>query len=210
MFKPQRRINLEDLPASEQKLDILQLTIEKLQGAGYVYIGMDHFAKADDNLVAAQKAGTLHRNFQGYSTLSDCDLIAMGITAISSIGNNYSQNVKTIEEYSAYLDREEIPVFRGIELEPDDILRREIINQLLCHFELDTHKIEEKWNIKFMDYFETAIPRLDQMEADGLLTVDENKFKITSAGRLLARNICMEFDHYLEERRFEERYSRTI
>lgn len=210
MFKPQRRINETDLPVSEQKLEILKLTIEKLQAAGYVHIGMDHFAKADDDLVTAQNSGTLHRNFQGYSTQSDCDIVAMGITAISSIGDNYSQNVRTIEEYAERLHRNEIPVFRGIELEPDDILRREIINQLLCHFTLDIKQLEEKWRITFEDYFATALPRIYQMADDGLLSISEKKLEISSTGRLLARNICMEFDRYLEERRVEERYSRTI
>ena len=210
MFKPQRRINETDLPVSEQKLEILKLTIEKLQAAGYIHIGMDHFAKADDDLVTAQNSGTLHRNFQGYSTQSDCDIVAMGITAISSIGDNYSQNVRTLEEYAEKLHHNEIPVFRGIELEPDDILRREIINQLLCHFTLDIQQLEEKWRITFEDYFATALPRIYQMADDGLLSISEKKLEISSTGRLLARNICMEFDRYLEERREEERYSRTI
>lgn len=210
MFKPQRRINEDDLPKPEQKLDILNLTIDKLQSNGYVYIGMDHFAKESDDLVNAQNTGTLHRNFQGYSTHADCDTIAMGITAISSIGDNYSQNVRTVEDYANKLKQNEIPVFRGLELESDDVLRKEIINQLLCHFELDIKKLEDKWKFKFFDYFESVISNLQTMQDDGLLVMDENSLKITSSGRLLARNICMEFDRYLQEKADKERYSRTI
>ena len=210
MFKPQRRIDEEDLPPPEQKLDILNLTINTLQDNGYVHIGMDHFAKESDDLVIAQNTGTLHRNFQGYSTHADCDTIAMGITAISSIGDNYSQNVRTIEDYENKLNQNEIPVYRGLELEADDVLRREIINQLLCHFDLDIKKLEEKWKFKFFDYFKTIIPNLQDMEDDGLLTINDDRLEITSAGRLLARNICMQFDRYLQERKNEERFSRTI
>ena len=210
MFKPQRRIDTGDLPDAAQKLDILQCTIETLQHAGYVYIGMDHFAKADDALVRAQNEGTLHRNFQGYSTHADCDIVAMGITAISSIGNNYAQNAKTIEAYQACLEQDRIPTFRGIELEPDDILRRQIINQLLCHFELDIRQLEAEWDFHFMAYFDCAMPALAQMQADGLLHLSEEKLVITPAGRLLARNVCMQFDRYLQERKSEEQYSRVI
>ncbi|HHO59805.1 MAG TPA: oxygen-independent coproporphyrinogen III oxidase, partial [Thiotrichales bacterium] len=153
MFKPQRRINASALPTPEQKLAILQLTIDKLQNAGYVYIGMDHFAKASDALVKAQQNGSLHRNFQGYSTHANCDIIAMGITAISRVGDNYCQNVRTIDEYRQRLDAGRFAVFRGIELEPDDVLRREIINKLMCNNYLDIEKLEQKWGIHFLTYF---------------------------------------------------------
>lgn len=210
MFKPQRRINVTDLPSPQQKLDILQLTIDKLQAAGYIYIGMDHFAKAGDALVQAQNEGTLHRNFQGYSTHADCDIVAMGITAISSIGDNYAQNVKTVEEYAELLQQNKIPTWRGVELEPDDILRRQIINQLLCHFRLDIRQLEAEWDFNFMQYFETSLPALEQMSQHGLLTLDQRQLVITPVGRLLARNICMQFDRYLQERKSEEHYSRVI
>lgn len=210
MFKPQRRIDEKDLPRPEQKLEILALTISKLEDAGYVYIGMDHFAKADDDLVLAQNNGTLHRNFQGYSTHADCDIIAMGITAISSIGDNYSQNIKTLEDYENRLNQGVIPIFRGIELEPDDVLRREIINQLLCHFTLDIQKLEAKWQFSFAEYFESVFPELRRMEADGLLELSDKTLQITPKGRLLARNICMNFDRYLQQKKTSERYSKTI
>ncbi len=209
MFKPQRRINEDELPSAEEKLNILQLCIDKLQNAGYVYIGMDHFAKASDDLVKAQLEGSLHRNFQGYSTHADCDMIAMGITAISRIGDNYSQNVRTIDEYESYLKQNKIPVFRGIELENDDILRREIINQLMCNNSLDIKKLEKKWNINFKQYFKSSLENLQKMADDGLLNIEKTKLTVTTSGRLLARSICMQFDRYLQEKN-NNRFSRVI
>ena len=210
LFKPQRRIDENDLPEPAEKLDMLQLSIERLQNAGYVYIGMDHFAKADDDLVKAQQNGTLQRNFQGYSTHADCDIVAMGITAISQIGDSYSQNVKTIEDYESCLLQDQVPIYRGIELEPDDLLRREVISELMCNFRLDIRHIEEKWGIQFISYFDASMPHLDQMADDGLLKMSRESIEVTPAGRLLVRIICMEFDRYLQERRKEERYSRVI
>jgi len=209
MFKPQRRINEDELPSAEEKLNILQLCIDKLQNAGYVYIGMDHFAKASDDLVKAQQEGSLHRNFQGYSTHADCDMIAMGITAISRIGDNYSQNVRTIDEYESYLKQDKIPVFRGIELEDDDILRREIINQLMCNNSLDIIKLEKKWGINFKNYFKSSMENLQKMADDGLLNIEKTKITVTTSGRLLARSICMQFDRYLQEKN-NTRFSRVI
>lgn len=209
MFKPQRRINEDELPSAEEKLNILQLCIDKLQNAGYVYIGMDHFAKASDDLVKAQQEGSLHRNFQGYSTHADCDMIAMGITAISRIGDNYSQNVRTIDEYENLLKQNKIPVFRGIELENDDILRREIINQLMCNNSLDIIKLEKKWGINFQNYFKSSIENLQKMADDGLLNIEKTKITVTTSGRLLARSICMQFDRYLQEKN-NNRFSRVI
>ena len=199
MFKPQRRINEEELPSAEEKLNILQLCIETLQNSGYVYIGMDHFAKETDALVQAQKEGSLQRNFQGYSTNAECDMVAMGITAIGRIGDNYSQNVRTIDEYEDYLKKDIIPVFRGIELEDDDILRREIINQLMCNNKLDIKKLEDKWGIDFKTYFKTSLENLQKMATDGLLKIEKSKLTITGTGRLLARSICMQFDRYLQK-----------
>ena len=209
MFKPQRRINEEELPSPEEKLNILQLCIDTLQDAGYVYIGMDHFAKQSDDLVKAQQQGSLHRNFQGYSTNADCDMIAMGITAICRIGDNYGQNVRTIEEYENCLNRDEIPIFRGIELEADDVLRREVINDLMCNNNLDIEKLEDKWRIEFKKYFKSSMENLQQMADDGLLKMEETKLTITTTGRLLARSICMQFDRYLQEKK-SNRFSRVI
>ena len=209
MFKPQRRINEEDLPTAEEKLNILKLCIDKLQDAGYAYIGMDHFAKTSDSLVKAQQNGTLHRNFQGYSTHADSDIVAMGITAISNIGDNYSQNVRTIEEYENCLNQDQIPVFRGIELEDDDIMRREIINQLMCNNKLDIARLEKRWGIDFKSYFEAPLKNLQAMADDGLVKLSKTKLSITGSGRLLARSICMQFDRYLQQKD-KSRFSRVI
>ena len=209
MFKPQRRINEDELPSAEEKLNILQLCIDKLQDAGYVYIGMDHFAKKTDDLVTAQQEGSLQRNFQGYSTHADCDMIAMGITAISQVGDNYGQNVRTIEEYESYLKQNKIPIFRGIELEADDVLRREVINQLMCNNSLDIEQLEKRWRIDFKSYFKTSLEGLQQMADDDLLKISDTKLSITATGRLLARSICMQFDRYLQEQS-NKRFSKVI
>ena len=209
MFKPQRRINEDELPSAEEKLNILQLSIDKLQNAGYVYIGMDHFAKESDSLVKAQEEGSLQRNFQGYSTNADSDMIAMGVTGIGRIGDNYSQNVRTIEEYESCLKQNKVPVFRGIELDDDDILRREIINQLMCNNNLDIIKIEKKWGIDFKTYFKLSLENLQKMADDNLLKIGKTKLTITTTGRLLARSICMQFDRYLQEKD-SKRFSRVI
>ena len=210
LFKPQRRIDDGTLPLPGDKLDILQLAIDSLQTAGYVYIGMDHFAKRDDSMTRALEEGRLQRNFQGYSTHAGTDIVAMGITAISQIGGNYSQNVKSLDEYEIALSQRTIPVTRGCELDADDMLRRDLINKLMCDFRLDIPDFESEWDIRFADYFDSAISRLREMQQDGLLEMDEESIRITPAGRLLVRIICMEFDRYLKERYREERYSRVI
>jgi len=209
MFKPQRRINEDELPSAEEKLNILQLCVDKLQDAGYAYIGMDHFAKETDSLVKAQQEGSLQRNFQGYSTNANCDIIAMGITAIGRIGDNYSQNVRTIDEYENLLNEGIIPIFRGIELEDDDILRREIINQLMCNNKLDIKEIEKKWGIDFKTYFKSSLDNLQKMATDGLLEIEKSHLTITNTGRLLTRSICMQFDRYLKKKN-NKQFSRVI
>jgi oxygen-independent coproporphyrinogen-3 oxidase len=196
-FKPQRRINEADLPSAAVKLDILQNTIEYLNGAGYVYIGMDHFAKPTDELAVAQEQGTLHRNFQGYSTHADCDLVAMGVTAIGHVCDNYSQNVRKLEDYYEMVDAGLLPLERGIELEPDDLLRREIIVQLMCHFVLNIEMLEQKWRFNFASHFKEEIAELEKLQKDGLLTLDQGTLHILPAGRMLVRNVCMVFDRYL-------------
>ncbi len=210
MFKPQRRINEDELPPPQEKLDMLQQTIDMLQDAGYVYIGMDHFAKKDDEMVKAQQNGSLYRNFQGYSTNADCDVIAMGITAIGRIGDNYCQNTRDMEQYEALLAKDTIPIFRGLELEPDDLLRKEIINQIMCYFRLDIAKLETKWGVDFSEYFEHEFENLRVMEKDGLLTTTRGSIEVLPAGRLLARSVCMEFDRYLQEKELRQRFSKVI
>lgn len=209
LFKPQRRINEDDLPTPAQKLDVLQMTTQHLLDAGYVYIGMDHFAKPDDELAVAQRNGTLYRNFQGYATHADCDLVAMGSTSISKVGASYSQNVKTLDEYYARIDINELPVFRGIALNEDDVLRREVITQLICHFSLSIPKIEQQFNLNFKQYFAQEWSELDKLQNDGLITYNDQQIEILPAGRLLVRNICMVFDIYLRQAK-EQRFSKVI
>jgi oxygen-independent coproporphyrinogen-3 oxidase len=209
-FKPQRRINEADLPAPEVKLDILQSTIERLTDAGYVYIGMDHFARPDDELALAQQAGTLYRNFQGYSTHADCDLIGIGVTSIGKIDNTYGQNRRGLEEYYADLDAGRLPVFRGIELTRDDLIRRDMITRLICHFELDIPSAEAAWGIRFEEYFADALMKLRDMAGDGLLELDARQIRILPRGRLLVRNICMAFDAYLATKTCPIGFSKVI
>ena len=209
LFKPQRRINDADLPSPQEKLDILKMSIDHLTRAGYVYIGMDHFAKPGDELAVAQRDGTLYRNFQGYSTHADCDLIGLGSTSIGMVGDSYSQNLKELEDYYARIDAGHLPVFRGVELNADDKLRREVITRLICHFVLDMWDIEHLYNIKFDDYFATELKELEAMEQDGLLTLSADRIQVAPAGKLLIRNICMVFDRYLREKA-SQRFSKVI
>jgi oxygen-independent coproporphyrinogen-3 oxidase len=210
MFKPQRRIDEAELPLAEDKLALLVMAIEHLTGAGYLYIGMDHFAKADDDLAVAQRQGRLHRNFQGYSTHADCDLIAFGVSAIGKVGPTYAQNVKTLDQYYDILDRGELPIQRGIQLTADDLLRRSVIQALMCHFMLSAESIEQTYLIKFDSYFARELEELRELESVGLVTVSENWITITPRGRLLVRAVCAVFDKYLRADRTSSRYSRVI
>jgi len=196
LFKTQKQIRDEDLPSANEKLKIIQQAIRLLTEAGYIYIGMDHFSKPDDELAIAQKNGNLHRNFQGYSTHANCDVVGMGITSISKIGDCYSQNVKTLDEYDGIISRGEIPVFRGYMLDFDDLLRREVITRLICHFRLDFSQIEDLYVKDFNRYFFNEMKEIKSMEADGLLLLDNEKIKVTQMGRYFIRNICSVFDKY--------------
>lgn len=208
-FKTQRQINDSDMPSADVKLAILQMIGQKLIAAGYVYIGMDHFAKPDDELAIAQREGKLHRNFQGYSTHSDCDLIGFGVTSIGRVGDAYIQNVKDLESYDQLIKQHKLPVFKGVDLNDDDKLRREVISQLICHFDLNFANIELAFNIKFSEYFATELTSLLVMQADGLLTLSSNGIKVLPAGRLLIRNICMIFDSYLAQKQ-QQQFSKVI
>ncbi len=218
LFKPQRRIHDDELPGPDAKLDMLALCIRRLNEAGYVYIGMDHFAKPDDELSIAQRQGRLHRNFQGYSTHAEADLVAVGVSAISSVGMCYSQNAKTLDDYYDRLDRGELPVVRGYTLSLDDVLRRFIIQMLMCNFELSIRSLEQAYPISFKDYFIRELEALREQAGLGLLTLDEDWITITLKGRLLIRNVCMVFDRHLHESRQlqsqtgvpVQRYSRTV
>ncbi len=209
LFKTQRQIDAARLPSAAEKLAILKFTIDRLTGAGYVYIGMDHFARPGDELAVAQRQGTLYRNFQGYSTHADCDLVAMGITAIGKIGATYSQNVKTIDGYYAALDGGRLPVFRGIALSPEDRLRRAVITRLICHFRLEFAAIEAEFGIRFGSHFAAELEALGTMAADGLLAIGPGEIVVSPAGKLLIRNICMVFDQYLHVPS-ASRYSKVI
>ncbi len=209
-FMPQRRIDDADLPPPEIKLEILQATTERLAEAGWLYIGMDHFARPDDELARAQRDGTLYRNFQGYSTHADCDLIGLGVTSIGKVGNTYGQNRRELDAYYEDIDAGRLPVFRGIELNRDDEIRRDVITRLICHFRLDFADVERHWDIDFHDYFGGSLAKLEGMQADGLLDVDRDGIGVLPKGRLLIRNICMAFDAYLEAKQGPIGFSKVI
>jgi len=210
VFMPQRRIAQADLPAAEVKLQILTTAIERLTGAGYVYIGMDHFARPDDELAVAQRQGRLHRNFQGYSTHPDCDLVGLGISAIGRVGPTYYQNVKRLDEYYGALDAGRLPVARGIELAPDDLVRRAVIQALICQFCVSIESIELAYLIDFRKYFAGELKALEGLARDGLAELDGDWIRVTPRGRLLVRSVCMVFDRYLRETRQRASYSKVI
>jgi len=209
-FRSQAHIDATTLPSPEAKLAILENTINTLLAAGYAYIGMDHFAKPDDELALAQQNGQLHRNFQGYTTHSDCDLVAMGVSSISQIGRVYYQNEHDIKAYSAAVADKGYAVKRGVTMNDDDVLRREVITQLICQFELDIRKIEERFAINFADYFAQEQAELAQFEQDGLIQTENNIISVTPAGRLLIRRICMAFDAYIPKKQPTSGFSRII
>ncbi|QMV65761.1 oxygen-independent coproporphyrinogen III oxidase [Pseudomonas berkeleyensis] len=208
-FMPQRRISADDLPSPADKLAMLQSSIEQLTRAGYRYIGMDHFALPDDELAIAQEEGTLQRNFQGYTTHGHCDLIGLGVSAISQIGDLYSQNDSDIASYQQSLGNGQLATRRGLHCNADDRLRRAVIQQLICHFELRFADIEQAHGVVFRDYFAALWPELEQLARDGLISLDEQSIEVRPAGRLLVRSLCMLFDRYLNDQ-VRQRFSRVI
>jgi oxygen-independent coproporphyrinogen-3 oxidase len=210
LFKPQRRIREVDLPSADTRLKLLTMAIRRLTGAGYQYIGMDHFARIDDGLAVAQRQGRLHRNFQGYSTHADCDLLALGVSAIGNIGPTYSQNYRTLDEYYSSLDRGKLPVMRGLELSADDLLRRSVIGGLMCNFALTKESLAISYLIDFDKYFAAELVELQEFEKLGMVELDAYEIRVTARGRLLVRNICMVFDRYLRQDQERRRYSRVI
>ena len=198
LFKTQRGIKDVDLPSPETKINLLSLTINKLTEAGYIYIGMDHFSLPDDELAKAQRQGTLHRNFQGYSTQAECDLIGLGLTAIGKVGNSYSQNEKSLESYYTALDQGKLAIFRGVGLDKDDLMRRHIINELMCHSRLTFSSINDMFDVAFKTYFKQELLHLQSFIDDKLVLIDDNSIQITPSGRMLMRNIGMQFDAYLK------------
>ncbi|WP_064601558.1 oxygen-independent coproporphyrinogen III oxidase [Photobacterium sp. J15] len=210
LFAAQRKIHDADLPGANEKLAILQDTIATLTGAGYQFIGMDHFALPDDELAVAQRNGVLHRNFQGYTTQGDCDLLGLGVSAISMIGDCYAQNQKELKKYYASVDEQREALWKGVSLDADDLLRREVIKSLICNFQLDMQDIEQRFGVEFKIYFAEDIELLQTFINDELVTVDERYIQVTLKGRLLIRNICMCFDKYLRDRARQQQFSRVI
>lgn len=209
LFKSQNLINEEDLPSPMQKMELLHMAIERLQQGGYVYVGMDHFAKPEDSLVKAQQNGKLQRNFQGYSTHGECDLLAFGVSAISAFGDTYVQNAKQLQQYQDLIDDNQRPFLRGFSLSAEDKLRQYVINQLICHFDLDFSELKTRFGLDASSYFANELAQLAPMAQDGLLDIDAQGIRVHNSGRLLIRRICMVFDTYLQSNN-QIRYSRII
>ncbi|MCL9777323.1 oxygen-independent coproporphyrinogen III oxidase [Vibrio methylphosphonaticus] len=210
LFAAQRKIKDEDLPIAEEKMAILQDTIGTLTDAGYQFIGMDHFALPEDELAVAQRNGELHRNFQGYTTQGECDLVGFGVSAISMIGNSYAQNQKDLKTYYAQVNELRHALWKGVVLDNDDLVRREVIKQLICNFKLDVTSIEQGFGVKFSQYFAEDMQLLQTFIDDELVTVSDSAIEVTLRGRLLIRNICMCFDKYLRQRARQQQFSRVI
>ncbi|MBR7798850.1 oxygen-independent coproporphyrinogen III oxidase [Undibacterium fentianense] len=208
-FKPQRRINEADLPPAEQRLQIFLMSLRRLLDEGYVYIGLDHFAKPDDSLAVAMKDKSLHRNFQGYTTRADCDLIALGLSSIGKVGASYVQNVRTLDEYYAALDEGRLPVEKGFDLSQDDLLRRELIMTLMCCSSIDINDIESRHQIQFADYFGQEIERIQEYANEGLMDITSAKISVKPKGRMFVRAFSMIFDQYLS-RQTAAKYSKLI
>ncbi len=212
LFYPQQRIREADLPPADEKLRILETTIDMLDEAGYRYIGMDHFAVPEDGLARAQEDGTLYRNFQGYSTFSNCDLIGLGVSSISQVDLCYSQNHKTLEEYYDAIDAGALPVARGLEMNRDDLIRRHVIEKLICYYGVELDGVCDSAGLSFDEYFGSEWSALDDMRKDGLVELDarQHAVRITETGRFMLRNICMTFDQYLRGRESTATFSKVI
>lgn len=211
LFKPQRRIDAAHLPNAEQRIALLSLAIDKLTSAGYVYIGMDHFALPEDDLARASDAGTLQRNFMGYTTHADCDLLGLGVSAISHIGASFSQNPRDLPGWELAIEAGRLPVWRGLHLNPDDQVRAEVIQQLMCQGAVDIAAIERRYEIDFQRYFADALAQMQPLAADGLVQLERLRITATSRGRLLLRIIAMCFDRYLKQQLpAQATYSRAI
>jgi oxygen-independent coproporphyrinogen-3 oxidase len=209
MVRAQRLIRREDMPPPERKLELLELTIKRLTDAGYVYIGMDHFALPDDELALARANGTLQRNFQGYSTHADRDLIGLGVSSIGNVGDSYSQSVKELSQYYARLDQGMLPVHRGYSLNADDLLRREVISALMCHGRIDFASVEARHGINFKDYFAESLSMLKEHVADRLVEIHDDALVLLPQGHLMMRSVAMAFDAYLGKAQ-KGSFSRTV
>ena len=209
-FKPQRRILSAELPTGPAKVAMLARSLNTFMDAGYVYVGMDHFALPDDALAVAKRQGRLHRNFQGYSTQPDCDLIALGVSAIGRVGPTYSQNAKTLEEYYDLLDQGRLPVVRGLAVNRDDLLRRAVIMALMCQGQVQFESIDLAYLVDFKSYFATELAALNDLVAQGLVEVNDTGIQITADGWFFVRGIAMVFDRYLQADRTRARFSKII
>ncbi len=208
-FAAQRKIKEQYLPSSECKLAILRQSIESLTQAGYQFIGMDHFAKPDDPLAKAQKDGVLHRNFQGYTTHQNCDLLGLGVSSISQIGNSFGQNQKQLKDYYQSIASSGHAHDKGYLLSADDLLRQRVIRDLICNMQLNITDIEQEYQIDFVSYFADAQAQLEQLQQDGLITMSEQQIVVSQTGKLLIRNICMCFDAYVKKTQ-NQRFSKVI
>ncbi|WP_294832972.1 oxygen-independent coproporphyrinogen III oxidase [uncultured Gilliamella sp.] len=209
-FAAQRKIKDHDLPNASEKLQILQTSIEKLTQSGYQFIGMDHFAKPSDELAIAQQQNKLHRNFQGYTTQGEADLLGLGVSAISMLGDSYAQNQKDLKIYQNQIATKGNGLWKGFNLSLDDKIRRDVIKQLICHFYLDKTTIEQQYHIVFDDYFAQDLALLKPLESDGLVTISQHVIKVQPKGHLLIRNICMCFDTYMRRMARQQQFSRVI
>jgi oxygen-independent coproporphyrinogen-3 oxidase len=209
-FKPQRRIITAELPNADAKLSMLSRSLAAFENAGYVYVGMDHFALPNDALAVAKRQGRLHRNFQGYSTQPDCDLLGLGVSAIGRVGATYSQNAKTLEEYYDHLDQGRLPVVRGLALTRDDLLRRAVIMALMCQGQLQYESIDLAYLIDFKSYFAAELETLAGMEEQGLVEVSDTGIQVTAMGWFFVRGVAMVFDRYLQADRTRARFSKII
>jgi oxygen-independent coproporphyrinogen-3 oxidase len=209
-FKPQRRIATAALPSSAAKIAMLSRSMTALMGAGYVYVGMDHFALPTDALAIAKRQGRLHRNFQGYSTQPDCDLIGLGVSSISRIGATYSQNAKSLEDYYDYLDRGRFTVVRGLALSRDDLIRRSVIMALMCQGQVSFESIELAFLVDFKNYFTVEMQALQPLVDEGLVVLDTSGIQVTDKGWFFVRAVAMVFDRYLQTDRTRARFSKII
>ena len=209
-FKPQRRIHADDLPLGGTKVAMLSRSLDALTEAGYVYIGMDHFALPDDALAVAKRQGRLHRNFQGYSTQADSDLIALGVSSIGRVGATYSQNAKTMEEYVDALDQGHFPVVRGLALSRDDLIRRSVIMALMCQGHVQFESIHLAWMVDFKTMFAKELTQLEDLQAQGLVQLSETGIQVTPTGWFFVRGVAMLFDRYVQADRNRQRFSKII
>ncbi|MDO6764415.1 oxygen-independent coproporphyrinogen III oxidase [Agarivorans sp. 1_MG-2023] len=209
-FAAQRKIDEAAMPSSDERLGILRDSIEFLTTHGYQFIGMDHFAKPDDELAIAQNKGELHRNFQGYTTQGEADLLGLGVSSISMLGDAYSQNQKDLKTYYAQIDQQGHAQWKGIALNQDDLIRRELIKTLICNFQLSFSDIEQQFNLDFQAYFAEDLGLLKPFVEDGLVSMSNEEIIVTNKGRLLIRNICMCFDVYFRSQARRQQFSRVI